>query len=144
MRPLARVVSWFVRWVLGLGIPTFALYYSVLHLGMRVPVKRILAPWLALFLLVFVGAPILHWLGTRAQRGGGDLRIYFVACGAVVMAGTFALLHYASALGFLTADAAHDSYVIGLVAIPLCVVLLYRFRRVFFPRLFPERSERSN
>lgn len=132
----AKIARWFVRWVLGLGLPTLALYYAVLHLGMGLPVGAILVPWFVLWLLTLVAAPLLHWLADRARRRGGDFRVFFIAVGAVGMAGASVLLHYASVLGLVSPDVARGSLVAGLIAIPPCVLLVYHFRRDLLPEHF--------
>ncbi len=142
MNSLARAARWLLlRWLPILGLPSFALCYLVLHRGMGIPGRAIVAPWFFLSALSLAAAPILPRLAEHGRNAGGNFRPFFVAAGAFGMGGAFILLHYASVLGLLSPEAARGSCVAGLIGTPACFFLLYRLRDQLFPGLFCARPE---
>jgi hypothetical protein len=136
MRALRPFWTWFLQALLGLAGISLLLYYGLFHLGVGVPLRALLGPWLSVSVLVVGLLPFFYWCAQHARRSGGDVRPLFALSGATAMLACLIIFYYAYRLALLSSESARGACIATLIAVPPCTALAYYFNRKLFPNLF--------
>lgn len=131
MQGLRSFKVWFFQFTVGVVLAGSVLYFGVLHLGMKVPLRSLIAPWLTLSLLLVTLASPIYYSIRYARASGGDLRPLCAVIGGVMLMCSLVIFHYASKLGLLSPEAARGSSITSLIAIPPCTLVAYYVSRSF-------------
>jgi hypothetical protein len=131
--------SWVIASLCSIPVGGITIFWCLFHLGLGIPIKLLLEPFLVVSVLTLLIAPSLYWSRKQdAIRDGNHKRLYFVAANYTLLS-TLIYIHFGAAAGVIPTHRVGFFDVLALICIPVFYFSGFYLRKILFPRTLPGR-----